>query len=35
MGGKVVRSEADMSTASLMGPETWILSAQCLFFDIK
>lgn len=35
MGGKLVRSEADMSTASLRGPETWILSALSLFFDIK
>ena len=35
MGGKLVRSEADMSAASLRGPETWILSALSLFFDIK
>lgn len=35
MGGKLVRSEADMSAASLRGPETWILSAPSLFFDIK
>lgn len=35
MGGKLVRSEADMSAVSLRGPETWILSALSLFFDIK
>jgi len=35
MGGDLVRSEADMSAASLRGPETWILSAPRLYFDIK
>ncbi len=35
MGGELVRSEADMSAASLRGPETWILLAPTLFFDIK
>lgn len=34
-GRDLVRSEADMSAASLRGPETWILSALSPFFDIK
>lgn len=33
-GGELVRSEADMSAASLRGPETWILSAPSIYFDI-
>lgn len=35
LGGKLVRSEADMSAASPRGPETGILSALNPFFDIK
>jgi len=35
MGGRLVKSEDDMSAASLRGPQTWILSAPSLFFDIK
>lgn len=35
MGGKLVKSEADMSAAALRGPETWILSTPGPFFDIK
>lgn len=34
-GRDLVRSEADMSAASLRGPKTWILSALRPFFDIK